>query len=704
VLFSVSVLSIPSIIDVSGRAKDSSNNVITGAHNFTFRLFNNYTGGTKLYEQNSTLTLNSDGFYYSTLYNLNQNISDTSLYLEIVFDTQIQSPRKNWSSNAYAFRANTTDYIEISAINTTTHRISNGLLDINFSFWDNLFYTKLIVDSIIGSIGNWTANQIFYNTTVQLYSIFLNQSDTTHFLKLDASNGPITGDVSIQSNDSDNNTDLSLGWGTNHNSSLTFVDLGLPYWRIFLEGLSNNLFIRDMVGDGVAPTDFMQFFIAENKIETYVNLTFKNGSKPISDWYCDAFGCYNLTDYYTKGQIDLAFTDYYTKDQIDMAFWDFTSTSDLELFYYDKVYIDDILGNISLNLTPNAFTNISNFTSETVNGGWCWYVNGMYNCSLTPPIDLIQDGKWCKGYSVESSVYGVPTPYLAVSCQYDLPVSSGDNASFNVSYTNDLYVKLNASNTGNVTLNSTLNGNGLFWDPNYGNNNDGSLIFNFKNSPQRAWNLVMPGIIFDGGGGYTAGLFMNFEHDASGSRLDLGWGGSGGGNFELYSKNNPDRPGEFRVVYGGTPTTGHVQFTHYDGTQWYVNSGVDENGSFLVGYHDYYFPGKTGSSLTSLLYPFQVYNYGQTEVFHVDRNGNVVIAGTLNGSWNGSSNYISKTEGITYQNITGNLTDDYINDDIHINSTKGSQIGNLTIGDYYNDTCSIIRMKTGTSGGLVICI
>jgi hypothetical protein len=50
-------------------------------------------------------------------------------------------------------------------------------------------------------------------------------------------------------------------------------------------------------------------------------------------------------------------------------------------------------------------------------------------------------------------------------------------------------------------------------------------------------------------------------------RIDFGYGGSGGGNLEAYSKGHA-RAGQFKFIYGGGPTMGSVIYTHYDGTTW----------------------------------------------------------------------------------------------------------------------------------------
>jgi len=51
-------------------------------------------------------------------------------------------------------------------------------------------------------------------------------------------------------------------------------------------------------------------------------------------------------------------------------------------------------------------------------------------------------------------------------------------------------------------------------------------------------------------------------------RLDMGWGGNGGGNLEAYSKGHVDRSGQFKFIYGGASTMGKIVFTHYNGATW----------------------------------------------------------------------------------------------------------------------------------------
>jgi hypothetical protein len=72
-------------------------------------------------------------------------------------------------------------------------------------------------------------------------------------------------------------------------------------------------------------------------------------------------------------------------------------------------------------------------------------------------------------------------------------------------------------------------------------------------------------------------------------RIDFGYGGSGGGNLEAYSKaptnySSPadDRRGQFKFVYGGGPTMGSVIYTHYDGTTWADRMWVTYDGQLYM--------------------------------------------------------------------------------------------------------------------------
>lgn len=172
------------------------------------------------------------------------------------------------------------------------------------------------------------------------------------------------------------------------------------------------------------------------------------------------------------------------------------------------------------------------------------------------------------------------------------------------------------------------NADTLLWDPT--TVSGGQLTLDFSTASYRSWDTAMPGIIFKQGTA-AAGLFLNVEeNDGSdgfaggtyGNRLDMGWGGKGGGNFELYSMNHAERPGEFRIVYGGSgpndaaadPPYGHIQFTHYAGDSvWRVKAGLSKEGRFSCGLNAY--------TYTAPSFPLEVYNEGESVALAVEKTG-----------------------------------------------------------------------------------
>lgn len=142
----------------------------------------------------------------------------------------------------------------------------------------------------------------------------------------------------------------------------------------------------------------------------------------------------------------------------------------------------------------------------------------------------------------------------------------------------------------------------------------GDLILDLTACAARPWNLPMPGIVMRHPAGGTCGLFANIESgENAGPRMDMGWGGAFGANFELYSNAHGTRPGEFRIIYG---PTGHIAFTNFrGGSDWEVTAGLTKEGRFFCGFNDTGFPGGADTIGTYPVpaYPFQVYNEASHE-------------------------------------------------------------------------------------------
>jgi len=109
------VLATPNTLNIQGKLTDPSGNLKTGTFNFSFRIYDNFTSGNRLYESNNiTTTTDSRGVYDIILANINITF-DNQLYLEVkVNDDNEMEPRVNLTSVPYSFTSNRS-----KALNTT---------------------------------------------------------------------------------------------------------------------------------------------------------------------------------------------------------------------------------------------------------------------------------------------------------------------------------------------------------------------------------------------------------------------------------------------------------------------------------------------------------------------------------------------------------------------------------------------------------
>ena len=108
------VLATPNTLNIQGKLTDSSDSLVTGYHNFTFKVYDSYTSGTKLYETSINATTDSRGVYDVILQNVDLPF-DQQYYLAVQVDTDAEmSPRVNLTSVPYSFTSN-----KSRALNTT---------------------------------------------------------------------------------------------------------------------------------------------------------------------------------------------------------------------------------------------------------------------------------------------------------------------------------------------------------------------------------------------------------------------------------------------------------------------------------------------------------------------------------------------------------------------------------------------------------
>lgn len=142
--------------------------------------------------------------------------------------------------------------------------------------------------------------------------------------------------------------------------------------------------------------------------------------------------------------------------------------------------------------------------------------------------------------------------------------------------------------SGNVSGSGIVGGIAYFTDINT-ISSDGNLYWDINNkrlgvgtsNPQMRIDLSGGGITVNGNDWSSSDLLPSLRWVETG-RMDMGWGGGGGGNFELYSRGHYERAGQFKIIYGGGDF-GAVYFTHFDGTSWNNKMVLTKNGFLGIG-------------------------------------------------------------------------------------------------------------------------
>jgi hypothetical protein len=83
-------------------------------------------------------------------------------------------------------------------------------------------------------------------------------------------------------------------------------------------------------------------------------------------------------------------------------------------------------------------------------------------------------------------------------------------------------------------------------------------------------------------GADVTGSIAPGTHWLGAGRMDIGWGGDGGGSLAAYSKSHATQAGQFNFVYGGSATDGGVYFRHYNGKGWRNRMALDIDGNLTV--------------------------------------------------------------------------------------------------------------------------
>jgi hypothetical protein len=128
------VLSTPNSINIQGKLTNPSGAIQTGTFNITFRIYDDFTGGNKLYETNVTATTDSRGVYDIILKNVDLDF-EKQLYLVVkVNDDSEMEPRVNLTSVPYTFRAN----ISEDLVSNKTYNVAGLNVTGNLSIGTNV--------------------------------------------------------------------------------------------------------------------------------------------------------------------------------------------------------------------------------------------------------------------------------------------------------------------------------------------------------------------------------------------------------------------------------------------------------------------------------------------------------------------------------------------------------------------------------------
>ena len=174
-LLSASALAMPNNINIQGKLTNPSGAIQTGTFNFTFRIYDSFTGGNLLYETNLTAATDARGVYDIIIKNVNLTFQD-QLYLAVKVNADSEmEPRVNLTSVPYTFRANTSEALNPNAGYFVTNLSVSGNLTVG---------TTLYVESASNFVGIGTMSPKYLlqvanaSKAVNLSNIFFVNGDT----------------------------------------------------------------------------------------------------------------------------------------------------------------------------------------------------------------------------------------------------------------------------------------------------------------------------------------------------------------------------------------------------------------------------------------------------------------------------------------------------------------------------------------------
>ena len=228
---------IPHLISYQGRLTDNSGTPITGSRNMTFRIWDAKTGGSKLWEDTYSVTID-EGIFEVLLGSGSQALDrefDKPYYLEIVVDGEVMSERQQLASSGYAYRAKKADEADhaieavnaetVSGIEASSTPEANKLLalDANGKFPASVTELPYTAGNCLIAYSDGTDQTGSDTTPVKLKEIKLARDGACRIeFKLSGSTGPYSGNAQVYRNGTPVGTlQHSIGGGSGNYKTCT---------------------------------------------------------------------------------------------------------------------------------------------------------------------------------------------------------------------------------------------------------------------------------------------------------------------------------------------------------------------------------------------------------------------------------------------------------------------------------------------------
>ena len=177
-ILSISVNAIPQTFNIHGKLTDDSGNALSGNYDLEFKIYNAYSGGSALWEQNKTIASDSKGIYNIILSSIDLEF-DEQYYLGIKVESDDEmTPRINLTSSPYSFttsgldeQINLTHNVSIDQatlfIDTTNNRVGIGTTSPSYNLdvvgsvnaYDLLINGSSIASGVTGQINSTSWNR-----------------------------------------------------------------------------------------------------------------------------------------------------------------------------------------------------------------------------------------------------------------------------------------------------------------------------------------------------------------------------------------------------------------------------------------------------------------------------------------------------------------------------------------------------------------